>query len=126
MEAVAEHQLSVVLSSHLVSDLERVCDFLIVLVGSRVQLADDLDHDPGHPPPADRAALRPGADFRLLDVISASHTERQSTLVVRTRPTDRRPRVDGRPAPTLEDIVLAYMEPPRDRPRRPTELEVVR
>ena len=43
MEAVAEHELSVVLSSHLVSDLERVCDFLIVLVGSRVQLADDLD-----------------------------------------------------------------------------------
>ena len=43
MEAVAEHELSVVLSSHLVSDLERVCDFLIVLVGSRVQLAEDLD-----------------------------------------------------------------------------------
>ncbi len=43
MEAVAEHELSVVLSSHLVSDLERVCDHLIVLVGSRVQLAGDLD-----------------------------------------------------------------------------------
>ena len=35
MEAVAEQELSVVLSSHLVSDLERVCDYLIVLVGPR-------------------------------------------------------------------------------------------
>ena len=43
MEAVAEHELSVVLSSHLVSDLERVCDHLIVLVASRVRLAGDID-----------------------------------------------------------------------------------
>jgi ABC-2 type transport system ATP-binding protein len=27
------------MSSHLVSDLERICDYLIVLVASRVQLA---------------------------------------------------------------------------------------
>src|SRR5215472_1064213 len=39
MESVAEHATSVILSSHLVSDLERVCDYLIVLVSSRVQLA---------------------------------------------------------------------------------------
>jgi ABC-2 type transport system ATP-binding protein len=31
------------LSSHLVSDLERVCDHLILLAGSRVQLAGDID-----------------------------------------------------------------------------------
>ncbi len=38
-EATAEHQMSVVLSSHLVSDLERACDFLIVLASGRLQLA---------------------------------------------------------------------------------------
>ena len=43
MEAVAEHGISVVLSSHLVTDLERVCDHLILLAGSRVQLAGDID-----------------------------------------------------------------------------------
>jgi ABC-2 type transport system ATP-binding protein len=43
MEAVAEHGLSVILSSHLVSDLERVCDHLIVLVASRVKVAGDID-----------------------------------------------------------------------------------
>jgi ABC-type multidrug transport system ATPase subunit len=45
MEAVAEQGLSVVLSSHLVADLERVCDYLIVLVASRVRVA-------GHATPA--------------------------------------------------------------------------
>jgi ABC-2 type transport system ATP-binding protein len=38
-QATAEHQVSVVLSSHLVSDLERACDYLIVLAAARVQLA---------------------------------------------------------------------------------------
>jgi ABC-2 type transport system ATP-binding protein len=35
----AEHGVSVVLSSHLVADLERVCDYLVILVASRVRLA---------------------------------------------------------------------------------------
>jgi len=35
----ASRQVSVVMSSHLVSDLERICDYLIVLVASRVQVA---------------------------------------------------------------------------------------
>jgi ABC-2 type transport system ATP-binding protein len=38
-EATAERQLSVVLSSHLVADIERTCDYLIVLAAARVQLA---------------------------------------------------------------------------------------
>jgi len=34
--------MSVVLSSHLVADLERVCDYLIVLVASRVRVAGEV------------------------------------------------------------------------------------
>jgi ABC-2 type transport system ATP-binding protein len=43
--AVADEagRLTVVLSSHLVTDLERVCNHLILLAGSRVQLAGDID-----------------------------------------------------------------------------------
>ncbi len=41
-ETVAEQNLSVVLSSHLVSDLELVCDYVIVLAGSQVQIAGDV------------------------------------------------------------------------------------
>jgi ABC-2 type transport system ATP-binding protein len=40
MEVVAEEGTSVALSSHLIADLERVCDYLVVLAGSRVQLAE--------------------------------------------------------------------------------------
>jgi ABC-2 type transport system ATP-binding protein len=39
---IASHQVSVVMSSHLVGDLERVCDYLIVLVASRVQVAGQV------------------------------------------------------------------------------------
>jgi len=59
MEAVAEHELSVVLSSHLVADLERVCDYLIVLVGSRVRRRAGRG-PAGHAPPAVRPKPRPG------------------------------------------------------------------
>lgn len=43
MEITAEHGVSVVLSSHLVADLERVCDYLILLAAARVQLAGGVD-----------------------------------------------------------------------------------
>ena len=108
METVAEQQVSVVLSSHLISDLERVCDYLIVLVGSRVRVAgpaEDLlaTHHLLSGPRRDPATLPAG-----LQVISASHTDRQTTLLVRSAG----PVLD--PAWTvsevgLEDLVLAYM-----------------
>jgi ABC-2 type transport system ATP-binding protein len=41
--AAAAGDLTVMLSSHLVTDLERVCDHLILLAGSRVQLCGDID-----------------------------------------------------------------------------------
>jgi ABC-2 type transport system ATP-binding protein len=41
-EFTASHDVSVVMSSHLITDLARVCDYLIVLVGSRVQVASEV------------------------------------------------------------------------------------
>jgi ABC-2 type transport system ATP-binding protein len=41
-ESVAELSASAVLSSHLLSDVERVCDYLIVLADSRVQVAGEV------------------------------------------------------------------------------------
>src|ERR1035441_2744121 len=43
MEDVAERGTSVILSSHLVADLERVCDYLVVLVGTQIQLTGAID-----------------------------------------------------------------------------------
>jgi ABC-2 type transport system ATP-binding protein len=108
MESVAEHELSVVLSSHLVSDLERVCDYLIVLVSSRVQVAGEIEdllaaHHRLTGPRRDLATLPENQE-----VIEETHTDRQSTLIVRTD----QPILD--PSWTvesigLEDLVLAYM-----------------
>ncbi len=41
-DVVAEHHMSVMLSSHLVSDLERACDYLIVLTAAQVRLAGEV------------------------------------------------------------------------------------
>jgi ABC-2 type transport system ATP-binding protein len=111
MESVAEHGLSVVLSSHLVSDLERVCDQLIVLVASQVRVSGEVE---------DLLATHhrltgPRRDVDTLPsdqhVVSATHTDRQTTVLVRTEA----PILDpvwtvGRL--TLEDLVLAYMANP--------------
>jgi ABC-2 type transport system ATP-binding protein len=108
MELTAEQGMSVVMSSHLVADLERVCDYLIVLVDSRVQVAGEVeDLLAGHHrlvgQRCDTTDL--GAGRFLVD---QSHTDVQSTLVVRsTAPIDDPSwQVDGL---NLEDIVLAYM-----------------
>jgi ABC-2 type transport system ATP-binding protein len=101
--------LSVVLSSHLLSDIERVCDYLIVLAHGEVRLAGDVDaliaeHRVLTGPR--REPLRLPADQA---VISERHTERQSNLIVRCAG----PVLD--PAWSvaelgLEELVLAYME----------------
>jgi ABC-2 type transport system ATP-binding protein len=41
--AAAETGLTVIISSHVVSELERLCDWLIILSGGHVQLAGPTD-----------------------------------------------------------------------------------
>jgi ABC-2 type transport system ATP-binding protein len=108
MESVAEDGLSVVLSSHLVSDVERVCDYLIVLVSSRVQVAGEMeDLLASH-----HRLTGPRRDLETLpanqEVIEANHTDRQSTLIVRTDQQILDPRWTVEQI-SLEDLVLAYM-----------------
>jgi ABC-2 type transport system ATP-binding protein len=119
MEAVAEHELSIVLSSHLVSDLERVCDYVIVLVDSRVRLAGDLDALLGQHYRLTGARRDPATLPADQHVISASHTDRQTTLLVRTDAPIHDPAwTVGRLS--LEDLVLAYMgETAPDHNHRP-------
>jgi ABC-2 type transport system ATP-binding protein len=108
MEFVAELNVSVVLSSHLLSDLERVCDYLIVLTDSRVQLAGEVeDLRASH-----YRMVGARGDFDDLspqiEVIQADHTDRQSTLIVRTagQVPDSAKNAEHL---DLEDMVLAYM-----------------
>jgi len=108
MEAVAEHELSVLLSSHLVADLERVCDHLVVLVASRVQIAGDVDELLASHHRLTGARRDPKSLPGDQEVIEASHTDRQSTLLVRSEGPIYDPSwaVDS---VGMEDLVLAYM-----------------
>jgi ABC-2 type transport system ATP-binding protein len=111
MAFTAEQTVTVVLSSHLIADLERVCDYLILLADGHVQLAGEVDellatHRRLSGPRRDSSSL-PASQ----QVVEESHAARQSTLLVRTE----EPIID--PAWSveqvgLEDIVLAYMSGP--------------
>ena len=108
MEAVAEQRLSVVLSSHLVADLERVCDYLVVLVASQVRVAGEVSdllasHHRLSGPRRDPGTLPAGQE-----VITESHTDKQSNLLVRTDGPVLDPAWAVKPV-SLEDLVLAYM-----------------
>jgi ABC-2 type transport system ATP-binding protein len=116
MEFTAEHAVSVVLSSHLIAELERVSDYLILLADGRMQLSGEVDELLA----THRRLSGPRRDSSRLPasqkVIEESHTDRQSTLLVHSE----EPIID--PAWTvqevsLEDIVLGYMR----RPTRPVD-----
>jgi ABC-2 type transport system ATP-binding protein len=108
LEAVAEDGVTVILSSHIVSELERVCDHLVTLIDGRTRLAGPIDEILSR----HRVLIGPRTDAagveRVHDVIRESHTERQTTLLVRA---------DGHVYDTrweqhevdLEEVVLAYM-----------------
>jgi ABC-2 type transport system ATP-binding protein len=121
MAYIAEHAGSVILSSHLVSDLERVCDYLVVLVASRVRVTGEVEdlltsHYRLTGPRRDPADLPGDAE-----VVEASHTDRQSTLIVRsTTPIDD-PSFTVEQL-TLEDLVLAYLTQANPDPRPVLEM----
>ena len=116
METVAEHGTSVVLSSHLITDIERVCDYLVVLTASQVRLAGETEallasHHRLSGPRRDPHTL-PAS----WEVIEESHAGKQSTLLVRTEDRILDPAWTVRPV-ALEDMVLAYMRQAGDAVR---------
>jgi ABC-2 type transport system ATP-binding protein len=115
MEAVSETGLTVILSSHIVAELERVCDHLVILAQARAELTGPIDEIvAGH-----RLLTGPRTEAtavaRMHDVIRERHTERQTTLLVRA---------DGHVYDAdwelhevdLEEIVLAYLGYGASRP----------
>ncbi len=107
-EAAAGGDLTIVLSSHLIADTERVCDHLILLAESEVQLCDDTEsllaqHRILTGPRKDTTAIA-----RTHSIVREDTTPRQTTLLVRLNG----PVIDPAWAvdePNLEEIVLGYM-----------------
>mgnify|MGYP001261779864 CR=1 FL=1 len=108
MTAVAETGLTVLLSSHILGDLERVCDRLVLLARGRVELDDDLESIVA----SHRVLSVPAIDMpvvaRHYDVIDDRVADRQSTVIVRARDRLFDTRWQAGPL-NLEDIVLAYL-----------------
>ena len=125
MEVVVEQGTSVVLSSHLVADLERVCDYLIVLGASRVQLSGEVEELLA----THHRLIGPRRDVKRLPanqhVIEESHTDRSSTLLIRTAEPILDPSWTVERV-TLDDLVLAYMGAANAEQHRGLGLEVQR
>jgi ABC-2 type transport system ATP-binding protein len=111
LEEVAETGMTVVLSSHLIEDLERTCDYLVLMSRSRVQLSattEDLlaAHQVVSGPRSQADAVTAGNT-----VVQASYTDRQANLLIHGRDPISAPAFTARPA-TLGELVLAYMSQP--------------
>jgi ABC-2 type transport system ATP-binding protein len=113
MTAVADEGLSVLLSSHVVAELEKVCDYLVVLSRGQVQVVGDVDELLAE----HRLLSGPSGELDAVaqrhDVVHAQTAERQARLLVRmTRPV---------PTPVgwhvgetnLEELVLSYLRAPQ-------------
>ncbi|ELS50297.1 putative ABC transporter [Streptomyces viridochromogenes Tue57] len=108
MEFVGDLDVGVVLSSHLLGDLEKVCDYLVVLADGRVRLtgeADDLV--------ANHYRLTGSRDAlaelpATAEVIKAEQTGSRSTLIVHS--PDPVPYGIQAEHLDLEDVILAYLE----------------
>jgi ABC-2 type transport system ATP-binding protein len=132
MAAVAEHGISVVLSSHAIAELERTCDYLVLMSAGKVQVAGDVaslvDEHLLLAGPA--AGAEQAAATRA--VVRRSETGKQATLVVRdpglaarasdqmgtTGVTQLPGTAAGLPAGWterplgLEELILAYLREP--------------
>lgn len=110
---VAERGTTVFLSSHIISELEPVCDELVILSAARVQTNSSIegllaDH---------RVLVGPRTDAvpSGVEVVSSSTTSRQTTLLVRGVVPDLGAGWDVA-TPDLEEIVLAYLANPQVGP----------
>jgi ABC-2 type transport system ATP-binding protein len=106
--AAAEGSLTVVLSSHLVADIERVCDHLILLAAARVQLCGDTGELLGE----HKILIGPKKDTTALErdhtLVQATTAGRQSTLLVRLGGPLLDPGYQAEDV-NLEELILGYM-----------------
>jgi ABC-2 type transport system ATP-binding protein len=106
--AVAEHGITALLSSHLLPDLERVCDHLVLLADGAPVICADIEelvatHKLLHAPTRDTALIE-----RDQHVITTTRTARDVSVVVELDGPIADPawQVDDL---DLEDIILAYL-----------------
>ena len=114
MAQVAGGGLTVIIASHVVAELERLCDWLVVLTHGHVQLAGPVDgllteHQLLTVPRATRDADLPGIPIHRTD------SDRHSSVLLRTGPVPlaAQPHPDRQVAPVgFEQHDMAYLQRP--------------
>ncbi|MEW2289345.1 ABC transporter ATP-binding protein [Streptomyces sp. NPDC047841] len=101
---------TVVMSSHLVSELSNACDYLVLVNNGRVRLAGEVDllldrH---------RQLTAAAADADEYDVIATTGQGAERATLVRTH--DAPPPDGTHRTPTLEELVLGYLGAPDTAP----------
>ncbi|MFB7517567.1 ABC transporter ATP-binding protein [Streptomyces sp. NPDC056144] len=110
MADAAEHGTTVVMSSHILTELEGACDHLLLLHGGRIRLDGPVDELLA----AHTLLTGPVADLAPHRVIEARTTGRQLTALVR-----REGPIEGpweTQEPSLEDLLLAHLRTPEGAP----------
>ena len=124
MMAMAADGVSVVLSSHVLSELERVADYLILMSRGRVQLAGEIDDLLASHRLLTGPAAEAGRYAERLSVVHASRGEAQAHLLVRATADEPVPSGWEAHPVGLEELALAYLREPTtvlpgpDRARR--------
>ncbi len=105
--------VSVVLSSHVLAELERVADYLVLLSQGRVQVAGEVDGLLASHRVLTGPAAEAGAQAGRLNVVHARRGGAQAHLLVRMKGTaDPVPSGwDAHPV-SLEELTLAYLREP--------------
>jgi ABC-2 type transport system ATP-binding protein len=111
MDSVAEMGQTVLFSSHQTADLDRICDYLVILSQGRVQVADDIEHLLASHKWLTCPSGQVDELSRAGSILQASHTNRASTFLVRTENPFVPSGWDVRDA-SLDDIILGYLAYP--------------
>jgi ABC-2 type transport system ATP-binding protein len=107
-EACTETGAAVLFSSHVVAELERICDYLIVLSAGRVRLAGDIDElRQRHRIICGPAGWPHKGGWQ---VISSSSTAGQTTALVRSDAAPLAGPGLEETAPTFDELVLGYLD----------------
>ncbi|MYW12962.1 ATP-binding cassette domain-containing protein [Streptomyces sp. SID2563] len=106
MAEAAEHRTTIVMSSHILSELEGACDHLLLVDGGRVRLGGETDELLA----AHALLTGPVRDLAPHTVIEARTTGRTLTALV--RPEGPVAPAWTRSEPTLEELLLAHLRSP--------------
>jgi ABC-2 type transport system ATP-binding protein len=110
MEMVRARKLTVVLSSHIVSELQQTCDYLVILSRGHVQVSGEIARLLSAHRLLTGPSLTSGSSG--LDVIQLTRNGGQTKALVRTDGESGMANLEGHEV-NLEELVLAYLS--RDR-----------